>query len=232
MLPIVWFRYECETAEMTDDPVPRPLVVLGEHFRPMAEMLGKRMDEVPVEAGEVSDIFGLVDEHTELLTDHVVAFGEAISEGLGRLTHEADEYFHEVASRLNAELEGLLDGYDDVRRLKPHEEDFEGWVLLVEIYEETLFQIQFWLEEVVEFLDDPVAGVKKRGIPADGNGAVNLRLEMQSPRQVRQLTRWLQSRGRDLRVAQEKSWAQEDRRRAHRAGLIVGSLIGWWTRKG
>ena len=56
---------------MTDDPVPRPLVVLGEHFRPMAGRLGKRMDEVPVEAGEVSDTFGLVDEHTALLTAHV-----------------------------------------------------------------------------------------------------------------------------------------------------------------
>ena len=178
------------------------------------------MDEVPVEAGEVSDILGLVDEHTALLTAHVIAFGEAIGEGLGRLTHEPDEYFHEVASRLNAELEGILDGYDDVRRLKPDEEDFEGWALLVEIYEETLFQIQFWLEEVVEFLNDPLAGVKKRGIPVDGNGAVNL------------LTRWLESRGHDLRVAREKAWTQGDRRRAHRAGLIVGSLIGWWTGKG
>ena len=41
---------------MTDDPVPRPLVVLGEHVRPMAERLGKQLDEAPVEAGEVSGL--------------------------------------------------------------------------------------------------------------------------------------------------------------------------------
>ena len=216
---------------MTDDPIPRPLIVLGEEFRLMAEELGTRMDETPFETGTVSNIFDLIDEHMELLNDHVGAFGEEIGEGLGRLTHEPDEYFHGVASRLNAELEGILDGYDDVRRLKPSYEDFEGWSLLVEIHEETLFQIQLWLEEVVEFLDDPVAGVRKRGIPADGSGAVNLHLEMKAPRQMKLLTRWLKRRGRDVTAAQEESWAQEQRR-VHRQGLIVGSLIGWWIGKG
>ena len=79
---------------MTDDPIPRPLIVLGGHFRPMAGRLGMRMDETPLQSGTVSDIFELVDEHLELLNGHVVAFGERIGEGLGRLTHEPDEYFH------------------------------------------------------------------------------------------------------------------------------------------
>ena len=58
--------------------------------------------------------------------------------------------------------------------LDPSPDDFEGWSLLVEIYEETLNQIRDYIAEVVEFLDDPVAGVRKRGIPADGSGVVNL----------------------------------------------------------
>ena len=216
---------------MTDDPIPRPLIVLGEDFRLMAEELGMRMDETPLETGTVSNIFDLVDEHMELLADHVGAFCEEISEGLGRLTHEPDEHFQGVASRLNSELEGILDGYDDLRRLEPSHEDFEGWSLLVEIYEETLFQIQLWLKEVVEFLDDPVAGVKKRGIPADGSGAVNLHLEMKAPRQMNALTRWLKRRGRDVTASQEEAWALEQRR-VHRQRLVLGSLIGWWIGKG
>ena len=70
---------------MTDDPIPRPLIILGEDFRLMAEELGMRMDEMPLETGAVSDIFDLVDEHLELLADHVDAFGEDIGEGLGRV---------------------------------------------------------------------------------------------------------------------------------------------------
>ena len=216
---------------MTDDPIPRPLKILGDDFRLMAEELGTRMDEMPFETGTVSNIFDLIDEHMEHLADHVNAFGEEIGEGLGRLTHEPDEYFRGVTSRLNAELEGILDGYDDVRRLKPSDEDLEGWSLLVEIYEETLFQIQLWLEEVVEFLDDPVAGVRKRGIPADGGGVVNLQLEMKAPRQVKLLTRWLKRRGRDVTAAQEEAWALEQRR-VHRQRLVLGSMIGWWIGKG
>ena len=216
---------------MTDDSIPRPLIILGEEFRPMVDGLLMRMDETPFETGGVFDIHDLIDKHLELLAHHVSAFGEEVSDGLGRLTHEPDEYFHGVASRMNMELEDILAGYDDLRGLKANHDDYEGWSLLVEIYEETLFQIHDWLQEVVEFLDDPLAGVKKRGIPADGSGTVKLHLEMTPPRQLNRLTRWLQRRGHDLKAAQEQAWA-EDRRRAHRTGLAVGSLLGLWLGKG
>ena len=133
---------------------------------------------------------------------------------------------------MNMELEGILIGYDNLRSLKASDDDFTGWSLLVEIYEDTLFQIHDWFEEVVEFLDDPLAGVRKRGIPADGSGAVNLHLEMRPPRQLNRLTRWLEHRGYDLKAAQEAAWAAEDRRRAHRQGLVVGTLLGLWLGKG
>ena len=216
---------------MTDDPIPRPLIILGEEFRLMVDVLHMRMDETPFETGSVFDIFDLVDEHLELLTRHVGAFCEEVSNGLGRLTHEPDAYFHGVASRMNIELEGILIGYDNLRGQKASDDDFRGWSLLVEIYEDTLFQIHDWLEEVVEFLDDPLAGVKKRRIPADGSGAVKLQLEMRPPRQMNRLTRWLERRGYDLKAAQEAAWAAEDQRRAHRTGLVVGSLLGLWLGK-
>ncbi len=216
---------------MTDEPIPQPLIILGEHFRLMAGELSMRMDATSFESGTVYNIFDLVDDHMTLLGNHVSAFCEEVSNGLGQLTHEPDEYFHGVANRLNAELFCIVDAYDDVRSLTPSHEDFEGWSLLVEIHEETLFQIQRWLEEVVEFLDDPLAGVKKRGIPSDGSGAVNLRLEMRAPHQVNQLTRWLNRRGHDLMSALQGSW-KEDRRRAHRTGMIAGTILGLWLGKG
>ena len=142
---------------MTNEPIPRPLIILGEEFRLMVDGLLMRMDETPFETGIAFNIFDLVDEHLQLLVGHVSALGEEIGNGLGRLTHEPDEYFRGVASRMNMELEGILIGYDEVRGLKPSDDDFEGWSLLVQVYEDTLFQIHDWLAKVVEFLDAPLA---------------------------------------------------------------------------
>ena len=97
---------------MTDEPIPRPLTILGGAFRVMAEELRTRMDESPLESGPVFNIFDLVDEHLQTLTDHVSAFTAQVNEGFGSLTYEPDEHFHGVASRMRAELEGILDGYD------------------------------------------------------------------------------------------------------------------------
>ena len=215
---------------MTDEPIPRPLIVLGEAFGVMSRELDERMRATPWAGGTVFDIFDLVDEHMTLLAVHVAAFAEEVNEGLGRLTDEPDAYFHGVTGRLTTELEAILDGYDDVRGLNPSDEVFEGWSLLVEIYEETLFQIRGWLGEAVEFLDDPVGTVKRRGIPP--GGTVNVGLEMKPPRQMRALTRWLQRRGHDLGVAAHDRAMAEARQHGHVQGMVAGALLGWWIGKG
>ena len=212
---------------MTDEPIPRPRTILGGAFRVMAEELRTRMDESPLETGPVFNIFDLVDEHLQTLTDHVSAFTAQVNEGFGSLTYEPDEHFHGVASRMRAELEGILDGYDNVRCLQASDEDFEGWSILREIYEETLYQIRGWVDEVVDFLDDPVAGVKKRGLPADGSGVVNLDLVMKAPRQLNRLTSWSKRRYDLMAAEHQNAWVQEERR-ARRDDMILGALAGWF----
>ena len=41
---------------MTDDSIPRPLIILGEEFRLMAGELEMRMDETPFETSSVFSI--------------------------------------------------------------------------------------------------------------------------------------------------------------------------------
>jgi len=211
---------------MTTDSLPRPLIILAEEFRQMDEAVGTRMAAQSFDTGAVFDIFDLVDRHLVLMNDRVSAFSREIDAGLGSLYHGPDDYFHRAASRLSAELDAILDGYDEVRGLQPSHEEFDGWSLLVEIYEETLYQIQDWLVEVVEFADDPEAGMRKRRTPSDGSGVVNLCLEMKPPRQLQRLTRWLERRGRQLTVA------EHDMRAAHRTGMVAGTLFGLWMGKG
>ena len=189
------------------------------------------MDTTPPKTRGVYSIFDLVDEHLSLLVDGVNDFGDEVSKGLGTLTDEPDEYYRRVANGMNAELDGIFDGYDELRSLNANHEIYEGWSLLVEIYDETLLQIQHWLEDVVEYCEDPNAVLKRRGLPTDGTAEVNLQLEMKPPRQLKRLTRWQQRMGRQLTLAQDEAWAREHRRSAHRTGLIAGSMIGWWLGK-
>lgn len=217
---------------MTADSIWRPLVVLGGEFRVMVEKIDRQMDTTRPKTGVVHNIFDLVDEHLALLVDGVNDFADEVREGLGQLTDEPDEYYQRVAYRMNAELEGIFHGYDELRSLNSNHEIYEGWSLLVEIYDETLLQIQNWLEDVVEYCEDPNAVLKRRGLPTDGTAEVDLRLEMQPPRQLKRLTRWQERRGRQLTLAQDAAWAREQRRSAHRTGLIAGSMIGWWLGKG
>lgn len=210
---------------MTDDAVPRPLVLLGEEFRRMCTEVDTRMDAAPFRSATLYDIHELLDEHLPLLTTHVAGFGEEIEEGLGHLTHEPDSYFRRIARRMSSHLDAILDGYDDVRSLDANAEDYTGWSLLVEIYEETLFQIHLWLDEVVDFVDDPVAVLKQRGIPP--GGTLNLRLQMEPPPQFDRLTRWLNRRGLTLQAAQEEEFGKA-LQRSHTQGLVAGALFGWW----
>ena len=89
---------------MTAEPIPRPLIILGEEFRLMAGELEMRMSEPPFEAGSVFSIFDLVDEHLEILGAQFGAFGDAISNGLGQLTHEIVAWQRVVALRSGARL--------------------------------------------------------------------------------------------------------------------------------
>ncbi len=210
---------------MTDDAVPRPLVLLGEEFRRMCREVDTRMDETPFRNAPLFDIGELLDEHLPLLSEHVTGFGEEINEGLGHLTLEPDSYFRRIARRMNSHLDAILDGYDDVRSLDSNAEDYTGWSLLVEIYEETLFQIHLWLDEVVDFVDDPVTFLKQRGVPP--GGTLNLSLQMEAPPQVDRLTQWLNRRGHVLQAAQEEELGKA-LQRSHTQSLVAGTLLGWW----
>lgn len=218
---------------MTVDPNRQALGIVGNEFRLMVKKIDRRMDDAPATTGVVYSIFDLVDEHLSLLVDCVEDFTDAVSEAHRMATNERDDHYQRVSYRMNAELDGILDGHDDLRSLNANDDVYEGWSLLVEVYEETLIQIRDWLEEVAECYEDPVAALRKRGLPTDGSEPINLSLVMKAPRQLKRLTRWQQRHGRQLAIAiaEDEAWAREQRRSAHRTGLIAGSMIGWWLGK-
>ena len=212
---------------MTDDDLPRPLIVLGERFREIDRNASTRMEEKPLHRGAVWDIFSLVDEHLLRMVGHVEAFANVVNEELGRLTHESDAYVNAVAGRLDAELGGIFDSYDEVRGLAPGADDMEGWNLLLELHVETVVMIRDWLNRVVEFVDDPAGGMRRHGVQPGDDTEINLQLRMNPPRQLKQLTRWLERRAAQAGRAWHEAWARERSGVRHEA-MIAGTLLGLW----
>ena len=212
---------------MTTEPIPRPLVVIQEEFHATAGSLNSRMLAQSRFYDREFDVLDLSGEHVQKLSDHVHLFCEQIAKGLGTITYEPDEHFRRIVNLLNKELNGMLDGYDDVRSRTPSEEDIEGWNLLVQIYEDTLRQIQDWPSDVLEFLNDPIAGVQKRQNSPDGTGNVTLLLEMKAPKPMYDFIDWLERIRDEISLIHDDDLTMaQNRQRFGSAELIIGTLIG------
>lgn len=212
---------------MTSEPIPRPLIVLREEFNSMSVALNSRMGTKPRRSGREIDILDLSGEHVIKLSDHVHVFCEQISDGLDTITYEPDEYLRRIVSLLCTELNGMLNGYDEVRCLTPHPDDFEGWKLLVGIYEDTLLQIRDWLLDVLAFLNNPAAGVQKRQNSADEDGLVTLYLEMKAPKPMYDFIDWLQRIRDEIPLIHHNDLTMEqNRQRTGRAEMTIGTLVG------
>lgn len=196
----------------------------------MSESLHSRLVAQTGHSDVEFDVLDLSGDYIQELSDHVHSFCEQIAKGLGTITHESDEHFRRIVRQLNEELTGILDAYDEVRSRTPYEEDFEGWKLLVQIYEDTLRQIREWLTVVMNFLNDPVTGVEKRKESGDGNNLVTLQLEMKPPNQMDDFICWLERIEDEVLAAHEvDKTTKQNRQRAGSAELIMGILLAAMT---
>ena len=125
-------------------------------------------------------------------------------------------------------LEGLLDDYDEVRGAVAGHEDSEACRLLEKAYCEMLLQIQGWLDEIVECLDDPTDALEERGLTSeeDQRQPIRLNLNLEAPPSFTTLTRWIEQKASTLRIKEESS-------RQSRTGfgwwdLLAACGLGWW----
>lgn len=206
--------------------LPRPLILVAEEFRRMSAELNARMVATPFKTDTPFDIVDLVNEHLALSAAHVTAATEALVKLDDLASSAPDSYFRGIARRLNTEVQAILDGYDELRSLTPSGEDVEGWSLLVEIYEEILYQIRQWCDEFVELHDDTAAFIRRRGLPPPG-GTLTLTPQFDSPPQVDRLGRWLERRQRRI-LADLNKEQKRTRRRVGGHGFVVGVLMGLW----
>ena len=209
----------------------RQTLALGESVRPIASKLRTRLQSRPSRSERVTDILGFVGNHLEQIGANVGRFTEEVNQ-LGRLVAAADtpeNAVHRGAARMEICLERLLDDYDEVRRANPGPADSEGFRLIEKVYRETLLQIQDWLDETVECLNDPMGALNKRGLVLEEGKRVPITsdLDFEAPPSMNDLVQWTVQRG-DTLIDEQRASARKYRRGAGCLGLLATFGLGWW----
>lgn len=178
-------------------------------------------------------MLSFVEDHLEQIGANVGRFTDEFNR-LGRLIAMADtpeNAVHRGAARMEICLERILDDFDEVRRANYRHGDSEGARLLAKFYRDTLVQIQDWLDETVECLNDPMGALKKRGLVLEeGNRVpISLEFELDAPPSLTSLLDWAQERG-DGQIGELKTELIEAsaRRGTGAWGLLATFGLGWW----
>ena len=166
------------------------------------------MEDVPPSTEPCLDIAGFASRHLRMIEDRAARLAEAINDDLGAVTgpDTADSAVWRATSRVEVQIEGLLDQYDEVRRANPANGDLQAHRLLGEIYRDLLAQVQTWLNDVLQSLDDPAGALQKRGLPTEGHVEVTIALTLEAPRQVDDLARWAQQRSDETTNRERGNW--------------------------
>lgn len=152
----------------------------------------------------------MVSEHFDRLDHWTGDFADEIDDQLGPVSRDpdaTDAQVYRAVARLEARLERLLDDWDDVRSVRPDRTAERGWNLLVDIYRDLAEQVQGWLDELLEILEDPVAALERRGLANEEHVEIPLELTLEAPAAATALRHWAEDPVR----ARAKPGAKEGR---------------------
>ena len=158
------------------------------------------MLEVPAPTLRQEDTLELVSRQLARIADDAEALTDELNGDLrNAISAEGDDAdIWRAAGRFEMCIERLLDSYDEVRRSKGGARDTPGLLLLGDIYRELLDEIRAWLNEILEFVNDPIATLRKRGLATEGDIDLTISLGLEAPPQMDSLVSWGRRRAEEL----------------------------------
>lgn len=202
------------------------LIALKEAMGPVARSFRSRKETAPPRTEDVGDMIYFVSDHLDRIADWWGDFDEEINCRLGPAVTDHDANDAEVrraVSSLDARLEWLMDDWDDVRNAEPDPTDERAWKLLTDLYRDIVAQVQEWLDELVEVLDDPLAATEKRGLADEKTAHITLSLTFRRPSQTKALARWAEERT----IESERAARKKANRESWIAGILIGIGLGF-----
>ena len=168
------------------------VTALGEALRPMLSELQTQLDARVRSGLRVSDAAGEVADHLDEMADTLSGLTAKVNTLGELLSREAPvAEIHRAAGGLEVHLDALLARYSEVRRWRPGVSDLPARDLLAGVYRHLLTEIRSWMEELVEVIGDPLAAVKRRGLPTSGYVELPINLTLTEAPQLAELHDWL-----------------------------------------
>ena len=165
------------------------MLVLGRALRPTLANMSATLRSSPPLGGDVATAES-VEDHLAQLEDGCDFEGK-IEKLQQALAAGSDELaIHRAVGAFEAHLQVLLDGYMEVLAWGGARSARRGRDLLAEVYRDIRTQIKDWIEEIVETVEDPLAAIKRRGLPTKGKVNLTIQLTLDTPPELEELVRW------------------------------------------
>ena len=210
-------------AAMNGNPVlPPRIITLGSAVRPLLSKLEARMTDTPTHrtvakyhmVDAVSDQLGELAGTTSGLVTKVNVLGDVLS------TVGTDVEIHRVVRGLEVYLDDLLAQRFEVLRWRAVGPDARALDLLAGVYRHLLTEIRDWLDELGETIADPLAAVKRRGLPESGEVDLHMLALTEAP-QLAALHRWVERNHRSAGKSNPGFLGTV-------GAVVVGIAIGNW----
>ena len=181
-------------SESVNVTLPPGVAALGDALRPLRLKLQAQMDAPVRRDLPVVDLAGEIEDHLDELEDTVsglVAKVNALGELLARERPVAG--IHRGVGGLEVYVDTLLERYSEVRRWRPGASEAAARDSLAGVYRHVLTEIRDWMDELIEAIDDPLAAVKRRGLPTSGKVHLRFDLTLTEALELASLRDWLDS---------------------------------------
>ena len=208
--------------------VPRAVAVLGEALRPVATKVESRIGEAPVRRERLEDVGEFLSRHLREMGDDVEALSEDVDREFGSAVARVDDDggVWRAVARVEVRIERLLDSYDEARAAKSDPEDAAVLRLLADAYRDLLRQILAWLHEILDFVDEPLATLRRRGLPTEGKVDLTIELTLEAPPELDRITRWAEQRTAELADAWDEGVERSRARSDYGVLALVLSAFG------
>ena len=222
------------------------VVLLGETLQPLLRKVEAALSEPvrPIGADE-----NFLDVCRSTLNQFRESVNRLADEANGTLNGVAgaadvpDAEVHRAAGRLEMVLDELLNSYAELREARPHAAHVRGQELLLAALRQTLTEIRDWLLDMVDAFADPVAALKRKGLPTDGSVNLQLIFNITTPKELEEFNDWAD--GQVLELEELDDWMSEqeqallkngnvesqDRKPGSWSGLtafVAGMFLGGW----
>lgn len=197
---------------MSSEPLLPPRVTcMGEALRPLLHKVREgAVRSAPEESERVT--LDVLREHLhdlEMAVNRIVDAVDGMMNEVVAAEDAGDPEIYRAVARLESRVDDLQD--DRARLLHATADDRyeEGRSLLGETYLHLLGQIASWLEELVDFIADPIAAAKRKGLPTSGYVEVPFTLTVETPPQFREkFQAWAARAGTTERTAADEWWEE------------------------